>query len=339
MKILFIGRMKAAGLSHYKALKKINKKVDNIDLGKFFLKYKFFSIIFYHISPNIFVPFINYLILKKINQNYDLIYVTAADYVGGSLIKKLKKKTKKIIAFIEDNPFANRDKKRWKLYLESLKDYNLTIFFQKSRIEMGKKYGLKRTMLVWPPYDKENHFKRVISKTEKKELTCDVIFIGTWFPERGIFFKKLINLGLNLKIYGTRWNNDPSFENFKKHVILGHVRDPLYSKLIQSSKIAICLPSHGNFDEITKRSVEIPAIGGLLCAKKTNEHSKLFKENEEAIFFKNVNECYIKCKSLLNDYNKIKKIKSNGYKKISKIIKVDYYNMIKNILKEINKTN
>ncbi len=51
----------------------------------------------------------------------------------------------------------------------------------------------------------------------------------------------------------------------KSKIRLGHVDHPLYSKLIQCSKISICLPSAGNFDGITKRSTEIPAIGTLLC--------------------------------------------------------------------------
>ena len=30
-----------------------------------------------------------------------------------------------------------------------------------------------------------------------------------------------------------------------------------------------------NLDEITRRSIEIPAIGSLLCAKRTKTHKKL----------------------------------------------------------------
>ena len=193
------------------------------------------------------------------------------------LILKLKTKTKKIIVFLHDNPFAKRDKNRWKLYLEAALHYDLTGAYIGSRITMGKKYGLKNTLLVWPPYQKNVHCKQKISNREKKQLSSEVVFVGTWFPERGIFFKKLIDLGLDIKIYGTRWAKDPNYSLIKSKITLGHIHNPLYSKLIQCSKISICLPSEGNVDDITLRSVEIPVIGTLLCATRKTEHKNIFK--------------------------------------------------------------
>ena len=198
---------------------------------------------------------------------------------------------------------------------------------------MGKKYGLKNWLLVWPPYQKNIHTKQKVSNSEKKKYSNEVIFIGTWFPERGIFFKKIISLGLNIRIFGTRWNKDPNYYIMKNNITLGHVRNKKYAKLIQGSKISICIPSKGNFDGITKRSTEIPAIGSMLCATRTYEHKKLYLENKEAIFFKDVYECYNKCKTYLKNKDKIKKITVNGNKKVTKILKIDFESTIKKILK------
>ena len=64
-----------------------------------------------------------------------------------------------------------------------------------------------------------------------------------------------------------------------------------------------------NIDDITERSIEIPGIGTLLCATRTRSHQKILIENKEAIFFKNANECYKKCNSLLSDIRKINKMR------------------------------
>ena len=50
-------------------------------------------------------------------------------------------------------------------------------------------------------------------------------------------------------------------------------------------QIALQIPSKGNLDDISGRSIEIPAIGTLLCAKRTKIHKKIFIENKEAVFF------------------------------------------------------
>ncbi len=346
MKILLIGPKKASHGRNYRtsayfqylALKKIYKKVDIINFDYFFPLPILTRRIFYHISAKIFEPFLNNYISSRIKKNYDLIYVTnsSAAYIGKKLITKLKKKTKKIILFLEDNAFSKRDKNRFQLYRSAAPHYDLTVTFHKSRITMGKKYGLKKTLLVLPTYQKNVHCKHKISNKENKILSSNVIFIGTWFPERGIFFKKLIDLGLDIKIYGNRWKKDPDYSLIKSKITLGHVHDPLYSKLIQCSKISLCLPSLGNVDGLTRRSIEIPAIGTLLCATRTPEHKNLFIENREAIFFNDAKECYKKCVTLLKNEKKIKQIANNGYVKVTKVLKPDYLSTIKAIMKKVN---
>ena len=331
MKVLFIGQKFGNAYFQYLALKKINKKVDLIDSGKV-LPFPWISNkIFFHISPLILESHINSKIFSKIKKNYDLIYVKGGELIGKHLILKLKKKTKKIVFFCNDNPFVSRDKKRWKLFLSAAKYYDLIAYQDKSRIKLAKKHGLKNSLLVLPPYERRMHKRQKVSKNEKKYYKCDVIFIGTWFPERGIFFKKLIDLGLNIKIYGTRWYKDPNFESLKSRIKLGHVFSPNYSKLIQNAKIAICLFSKENLDTITARSIEIPAIGTLLCSLRTKAMKKIFIENKEAIFFNSPSDCFKKCKYYLNNPKITKKIAKNGNIKITKILKPNNDMLIKKI--------
>ena len=173
MKILFLGHLKSiSGNFQYLALKKIYKNIDVVDCTQFFLLPSISFRIFYHISPKIFEPFLDNFVLSKINKKYDLIYVnsSSAAYIGKKLILKLKTKTKKIIVLLNDNPFAKRDKNRWKLYLDAALHYDLTVSYYRSRITMGKKYGIKNILLIWPPYQKNVHCKQKISNREKKTI-------------------------------------------------------------------------------------------------------------------------------------------------------------------------
>ncbi len=347
MKVLYIGSIRRPDSTknnsyfEFLALRKIFKNIEILDCTKFYLLNSLTQIIFHHISPKILEPFLNNFISSKVTKNYDLIYVnsSSAAYIGKKLILNLKKKTKKIIVQINDNPFVNRDNKRWKLYLESAKYYDLTATPHKSRIRLGKRIGIKNFLHTNYPYEKDVHCKKKLTKNEKRKLSCEIAIICTWFPERGIFFKKLIDYGLKVKIYGNRWDKDPNFSKIKSNIILGHVDHPMYSKIIQSAKISICLPSVENIDGITRRSIEIPAIGTLLCAKKTKEHQNIFLENKEAIFFSSAKDCYRKCIYLLNNKKKLKTISRNGNIKVTKILKADYFSIIEKIIKTINQFN
>ena len=335
MKILFLGLKRPSSIYLFLSLKKNYKKVDLIDGYKsFFLPYITHKI-FYHIHPKILESTINQYILSKIKRSYDLIFVRSGQLIGKKLILELKKKTKKIVFYCSDNPFVSREKQKWKLCLPALKFYDLMIFPNKSRISLSKKYGIKKTLLVWPSYEKEVHTPQKMSLREQKKYSNDVISIATWFPERGAFFRKLIDRGLNLKIYGNDWYKDKNYKLFKHRVVLGHVGPSAYSKLIWCAKIALCLPSKGNVDDITRRSLEIPATGTLLCAIRTKSHKKAFVENKEAIFFKDEKECYKKCKNLLSNMKKIKKIAYRGHIKATKILKADNETIVKKIVHNV----
>ena len=55
-------------------------------------------------------------------------------------------------------------------------------------------------------------------------------------------------------------------------------------------------------------------------------------ENKEAIFFKNADECFQKCKKLLRNEKLIKKISLNGYLKVTKKLKLSTDEIIKKIV-------
>jgi len=333
MNILIIGNNKKRDII-YNSIKKDYTNLKYLDTNKiFFKKNKYLNYIFY-LFPFFFEKYLNNFFNKYIKNNYDIILIISVDYISKKALIKIKSKSKKVIAYVPDNPFVNRDKNRFFFFNKSINFYDKIIFIQKSRINLANKKKLKNIQLIWPCFSNKIHKKNKIIKNELKLLNNDVVFIGTHFHERSIFFEKLIRLGLDLKIYGTRWDEAKNFKFLKKNIQLGHVDGTNYSKIIQCSKIALCLPSQENLDDITIRNVEIPAIGSLLCSKRTNEAKKLLKEDHEAIYFNNAYECYTKCKYYLENPNKLNKIASNGNRKI-KSLKIDYRTTFKKIFKNI----
>ena len=109
-----------------------------------------------------------------------------------------------------------------------------------------------------------------------------------------MFFKKIINLGLKVKIYGIKWNKDKNYNFLKPHIVMGHVKDPRYSKLIYNSKIALCLPSVSNNDDITKKSIffeqqimkEVVGSQDQMIVTRGSFNKITFKKNNQFKFIK-----------------------------------------------------
>ena len=333
MKILYIGKKSGNSLLAYQSIKKIYKNSEFLNTENF-LKFRLFYLLFYHLSPNFFTIYINFFYKKKIIKKYDLIFINNCEFINRSSIRLMKSKCSKIYFYCTDNPFVARDKKRWSLTNKCLDLFDLVIFNQRNRIKHVKKYNIKKYIVIIPPY-----FENIINKINNKKI-YEIVFIGTWFPERGKFFYKLKKLGLKFKIFGPRWNKDKTYYDYlKKDINLNNFSLKEVLKIYSISKISIGLLSKGNDDDITRRCIEIPISRSLLCCEKTSTLKDLLIENKEAIFFSNPEECFQKCQRLLKNHSLIEKISKNGYKKVKLGLRLESSRIFNKILDQnyINK--
>ena len=44
-----------------------------------------------------------------------------------------------------------------------------------------------------------------LTSAERERWAAEVVFVGTWMPERGPFIAKLMEQGIQLSIWGDRW--------------------------------------------------------------------------------------------------------------------------------------
>jgi spore maturation protein CgeB len=324
MKILFIGSKEKNGYSYYqfKILKKIYKSVDILELKNLNFIIKYLNILSWKYNFKFFDYIIYNSLQSSVKKNYNFIYIHNENLIGEKSIKYLKKKCKKIFYYCPDNPFVNRDNQRWKLLKKNFHLFDLIIFMQKNRFKYAKKIGLTKISWIPPTFKIEEQKRLKIDFNTKKKYASDVILIATCFPERERLVLKLIENGVNIKIYGDKWQNSYVHKRYKKYFGPKISDDKLYVKLIQSAKIAVCLPSYENDDDITNRSLEIPYIGTLLLAKKTKTHEEFFKNNKDAVFFTSFNDCLNKINFFLKNNNLRKVIAKNGRKVILKNIKL-----------------
>ncbi len=235
-------------------------------------------------------------------RTFDLVFLEGNELVGPLLVRELKARYEKVVLFNLDDPFGGRDGRRWRLLLESLSLPDLVVVVRDCNVKEALNHGARRVIRVLMSADEVAHRQNELSAGDKKTWGSEVVFVGTWMPERGPLLAKLLELGVPLSIYGNRYDRarewsklrmawrGPSLDN-----------DDEYPKAIQSAKICLGLLSKGNRDLSTTRSFEIPLMGGLLCAERTAEHEKLYVDGEEAVFWSSPEECAERCTLLLND--------------------------------------
>ncbi len=206
------------------------------------------------------------------DRQYDLCYVDCGDLVTAEIAQLLRRHAKRLINYSIDDPLGGRDGARSSVYRRNLSVYDMCVVMRAPNVEEARRLGARKVLRVYMSADEVAHAPRELTEADKRDWGSDVLFLGTWFPERGPFLLGLIDRGINLTIRGANWSKAPEWAKLRGHWKGGHVNGDEYAKAIQCAKVNIGLLSKGNRDEHTTRSLEIPALGGLLCAERTAEH-------------------------------------------------------------------
>jgi spore maturation protein CgeB len=131
----------------------------------------------------------------------------------------------------------------------------------------------------------------------------NVSFIGTPYDNRGDFLTRLWRAGVPVDISGSRphWQAALPPDAFPAVFRLGELKGAAYREAIWRSRINLAFVTHSNRDQVAHKSFEITACGGFLLAERTPEHQACFREDEEAVFFSDFDECRAKINRYLND--------------------------------------
>lgn len=252
-------------------------------------------------------------ILRTIgSRQFDLCIVDQGELIGASTVARLKRQCGSVISYINDDPFGGRDRRRFRQYLHALPHYDISVVVRDENVAEAYAYGARHVFLTYLSSDDVDHKPLPLTEDDRRRWKAEVLFIGTWMEERGPFMLALLDAGLPLAIYGNRWQKSPEWPRLQTAWRGPAVYGDDYAKAIQCAKINLGLLSKGNRDRWTTRSAEIPALGGLLCAERTDIHRQFYVEDQEAVFWRDADECIVKCRGLLADETRRRLIGMRG---------------------------
>ncbi len=255
--------------------------------------------------------------ITKASGKIDLIWIDGGELFGAKAVQILKQHNLPLVLFNHDDPTGKRDGQRFASCRSALPYYDVvTAVREDSEVEL-KILCKGKVLRIWRTYDEIEH-QPLPYKKITNSFKSDVCFIGTWMrhENRDLFLLDLQSRGLNIAIWGDRWQKSAYWPQLKNHWRGSSLSGQDYVSAIQGAKICLGLLSKGNRDLHTTRSMEIPYAGGLLCAERTLEHLQLYRENEEAVFWSDAQECAEKCLDLLAHPEKRERIRLAGMKRV-----------------------
>jgi spore maturation protein CgeB len=314
LSILYLGAAEGTSLDRANALRRLGHRIEHLDLRRLLPQSPWVYRITWRVGGHFWSPWILHALPRALQSaHYDLCYVDSGEWVTPRVIALLRNYAPKILNYNIDDPLGMRDPARSKAYRQSLSSYDLCVVVRTENVAEAKRLGARKAMRVYRSSDEVTHARRSISAAEEKRWHAEVLFLGTWFPERGPFLLELVKLGVPLSIRGANWNKAPEWPALKAYWRGGQLHGDDYALAIQCARVNLGLLSKGNRDLHTTRSLEIPALGGLLCAERTPEHLEMYAEGEEALFWSDAAECARMCGGALRDEVRRRRIAAAGH--------------------------
>jgi spore maturation protein CgeB len=226
-------------------------------------------------------------------SNFDVIWIEKGNMIWPSTLASIKKMSpdSALISCSEDDMYARHGHSLW--YKWGLNQYDCVFTTKTYNLQELKHLGAKKTKLFLDSYDEKIHRPVKLTAADLKRFGCDVGAIGAFEPERAALLEYLAENGVKVSIWGNGWGSWVG-RNANLDVRNKFLFGEDYSKAICATKINLNFLRKINRDEVTSRSIEIPACGGFMLAERTERHKDFFEEGKEAEFFESKEELLAK---------------------------------------------
>ncbi len=233
----------------------------------------------------------------------DAVWFDKPLFLRAATLRQLRAMGVATIDYMIDNPFGPRRDPGFRLYIRTIPEYDLHVQQRDVSVEAYRKRGARRVVKVQTAFEPSVHFPPPAGWSDK-DRGREVSFIGTPYDERPQFLTNLWRkFHLPIVISGPRiWTRKLDRAALAAlYPQPDELYDAAYREGIWRSKINLSFLTHGNQDEYAHKSFEIAACGGFLLAERSPGHSERFQEDDEAVFFSDIDECAEKARRYLKD--------------------------------------
>lgn len=313
LSVLFLGTMSGTCRHRRDAFRRLGHEVVTIEPRELLPRSAWVDRIEWHLSPTLLSAAVERRIAEQIGaRRFDLAFADNGSLFSPRLVRRLRQHCRHVVNFNHDDPFGPRDRVRFSAFRAAVPEYDLVVVGRTWNVAEALAHGARKALYFPRIADEVAHAPRPIDAATARAWAAEVAFIGTWMPERGPFMLDLIERGVPLTLYGQGWHKAREWPRLRAAHRAEYVDGDAYAYAIQCARVSLGLLSLGNRDQHTTRSIEIPLLGGLLCAQRTPEHRQFYDEGREALFWDDSAECARRCLEALADEPRRQRIAAAG---------------------------
>ncbi|MEO6719122.1 MAG: glycosyltransferase [Ferruginibacter sp.] len=242
-------------------------------------------------------------VFKKINKQFkeqvekfnpDIIWIFKGMEIFPRTLQWAKDRHIKLVNYNGDNPFIFSGKGSGNANVtKSIPLFNLHLTYNAQvKKEMEAVYKIPTAILPFGFDIGETLFENCRQQQE----IIKACFLGNPDEFRGSFLEQLAQNGIVLDVYGNDWGK------FVKHPNIT-IYNPVYGDdfwlTLRKYRVQLNLMRPHNPDTHNMRTFELPGVGGIQLAPKTDDHQNYFKKEKEIFLFEEVADCVAQINKIL----------------------------------------
>lgn len=271
-------------------------------------------------------------LIAKINQDFllqvrlqkpDVIFVYRGTHLTAATLQSIRNEMPgcKLVGYNNDDPFSPRQPwYLWRHFMSGVPVYDLMLAYRHANLDDFKRAGARKVDLMRSWYVPDRSYPVQLTEDDRKLYECDVVFIGHYEPDQRLeYLEAIVRKGYRLRLFGpTKYWQKP----LEQSPVLSHLAPTRmvwgedYNKALCGAKIALCFFSKLNRDTYTRRCFEIPATQTLMLSEYSDDISKIYCENKEAFYFKDINEFINVIEKIINSDEDRLLVAQAGYKRV-----------------------
>jgi spore maturation protein CgeB len=295
-----------------------------------------------HIIPgrirNLF-PFLNRLDLRIINHRMlsmaeeakpDIAIITGGHRISAETIHRLKARGVLCVLWTIDPPLYFRP------ILDVAPFYNHVFCQGTEAVELFNKAGIKGAQWLPMACDPDYHYPVECTSEEKKKYGSDIVFVGSYYPERAALFEGMVDL--DITIWGPGWESVPQSSPLKGKIRGKHTTPDEWLKIYNASKIVLATHYQDPLNrfpvyQASPRIFEALGCGAFVICDRQRDVFSLFKDKEHVIGFDDTSDLIDKIKYYLDHPAERVVIAKKGREEV--LVKHTYFHRIKALLSVI----
>jgi hypothetical protein len=253
----------------------------------------------------------------------ELVLVYRGTHILSTTLRRIHEVSPRtvIVGYNNDDPFAPHQFHRlFRHFLKGIPDYDLLLAYRHHNLSDFQHAGAKRVHLLRSWFIPERNFPVDLDADGVRDYGCEVVFVGHHEDDGRVeLLEEIVRRGWKLRLFGPGYDWDPVIHHSPELSSFMPVRlvwGEEYNKALCGAKIALCFFSKLNRDTYTRRCFEIPATKTMLLSEYSSDLAGLFREGEEAEFFRSKDEMVRKIDHYLAHDVQREAVAEEGWKRV-----------------------